>query len=390
MGFTIEDMNLMAKDRYQMEFIAGKRGWSNSISWVLMMEDTAIIRNFAGKELAVTTCLGFDTEDKLLTLAQKLVICHASGLIINIGEYIHELPKSLCDYCDENDLPLMTVPWEVYLSEMIKDLSIRIFLQGTTDEEITRALIHAIEEPDNQETHRKTLLPYLDVDGEFQVVLFTTGGLDEMDTVERKRLSYRLQIYLENITHNGSFFYYDANFVLIMNDVSKKDFDEIVEGMIQRTRRRMPELQLYVGAGSKVTDIVNLKVAYQRAKAAINMAQHTDSTMIRFDEMGIYRLLYSVTDKAVLQEMSSQPLRPLLEYDKKHDSNYVEVLENYLKYNGSIQAVAQAMYTHRNTIIYRISNIKKLLGSELDTTEERFMYQLAFYIRNMECVKKSL
>ena len=33
MGFTIEDMNLMAKDRYQMEFIAGKRGWSNSISY---------------------------------------------------------------------------------------------------------------------------------------------------------------------------------------------------------------------------------------------------------------------------------------------------------------------------------------------------------------------
>ena len=27
MGFTIEDMNLMAKDRYHMEFIAGKRGW---------------------------------------------------------------------------------------------------------------------------------------------------------------------------------------------------------------------------------------------------------------------------------------------------------------------------------------------------------------------------
>ena len=74
---------------------------------------------------------------------------------------------------------------------MIKNLSIRIFLQGTTDEEITRALIHAIEEPDNQEAYRKILLPYLDVDGEFQVVLFTTGRLDEMDTVERKRLSYR-------------------------------------------------------------------------------------------------------------------------------------------------------------------------------------------------------
>lgn len=383
MGFTIEDMNLMAKDRYHMEFIAGKRGWSNSISWVLMMEDTAIIRNFAGKELAVTTGLGFDTEEKLLGLARKLVVCHASGLIINTGEYIHDLPQSLCDYCDENDLPLMTVPWEVYLSEMIKDLSIRIFLQGTTDEEITRALIHAIEEPDNQENYRKVLLPYLDIDGEFQVVLFTTGGLDEMDTVERKRLGYRLQIYLENITHNGSFFYYDANFVLIMNDVSRKDFDEIVEGMISRTKRRMPEVHISVGAGSKVVDIANLRTAYQRAKAAVNMAQHMNRDMVHFDEMGIYRLLYSVSDKAILKEMSENLLQPLLTYDAKHNSNYVEVLEKYLEYNGSIQAVAEAMYTHRNTIIYRVANIKKLLGTELDTTEERFQYQMAYYIRNM-------
>lgn len=383
MGFTIEDMNLMAKDRYHMEFIAGKRGWSNSISWVLMMEDTAIIRNFAGKELAVTTGLGFDTEEKLLGLARKLVVCHASGLIINTGEYIHELPQSLCDYCDENDLPLMTVPWEVYLSEMIKDLSIRIFLQGTTDEEITRALIHAIEEPDNQENYRKVLLPYLDIDGEFQVVLFTTGGLDEMDTVERKRLGYRLQIYLENITHNGSFFYYDANFVLIMNDVSRKDFDEIVEGMISRTKRRMPEVHISVGAGSKVVDIANLRTAYQRAKAAVNMAQHMNRDMVHFDEMGIYRLLYSVSDKAILKEMSENLLQPLITYDAKHNSNYVEVLEKYLEYNGSIQAVAEAMYTHRNTIIYRVANIKKLLGTELDTTEERFQYQMAYYIRNM-------
>ena len=383
MGFTIEDMNLMAKDRYHMEFIAGKRGWSNSISWGLMMEDTAIIRNFAGKELAVTTGLGFDTEEKLLGLARKLVVCHASGLIINTGEYIHELPQSLCDYCDENDLPLMTVPWEVYLSEMIKDLSIRIFLQGTTDEEITRALIHAIEEPDNQENYRKVLLPYLDIDGEFQVVLFTTGGLDEMDTVERKRLGYRLQIYLENITHNGSFFYYDANFVLIMNDVSRKDFDEIVEGMISRTKRRMPEVHISVGAGSKVVDIANLRTAYQRAKAAVNMAQHMNRDMVHFDEMGIYRLLYSVSDKAILKEMSVNLLQPLLTYDAKHNSNYVEVLEKYLEYNGSIQAVAEAMYTHRNTIIYRVANIKKLLGTELDTTEERFQYQMAYYIRKM-------
>lgn len=383
MGFTIEDMNLLSKDRYQMEMVAGNKGWSNSISWILMLEDTAIIQNFAGKELAVTTGLGFQTEDKLKVLVEMLVKHHASGLIINTGEYIRQIPDSILQFCDENDFPLMTVPWEVLLVDMIKDFSIRIFLQGTTDEEITRALISAMETPENQELYRRTLLPYFDVDGEFRVVLFTTEGLDEMDTVERRRLSYRLQIYLENITHNGSFFYYDSNFVLIMNDVAKKKYDEIIDGVVQRTRRRMPDIPIFVGTGSCMKDISNLHIAYQRAKAAVTMARKKKLPILSFDDMGMYRLLYSVKDTSLLKEMSEVPLQPLLEYDEKHHANYVETLDWYLKYNGSIQAVSEAMYTHRNTIIYRISNIKKLLNCNLETTQERLIYQMAYYIRGM-------
>jgi DNA-binding PucR family transcriptional regulator len=204
-----------------------------------------------------------------------------------------------------------------------------------------------------------------------------------MDTVERKKLGYRLQIYLENITHNGSFFYYDGNFVVVMNDVSQKDFDEIIGGMVNRTKRRMPELPVYVGAGSKVEDVSQLFVSYQRANAAVTMAKRKKADFLRFDEMGMFRMLYSVKDAGLLEEMSDEPLKPLIEYDRKHSSNYLETLELYLKYNGSIQAVAEAMFTHRNTVIYRISNIKKLLGTELETTEERLKYQIAFYIRNM-------
>lgn len=77
------------------------------------------------------------------------------------------------------------------------------------------ALIAAIETPDNQDAYRKDLLQYFDVDGSFQVLLMTCEGLDSMDTVERKKLSYRIQVYLEDITHNGSFFYYNSDFVLV-------------------------------------------------------------------------------------------------------------------------------------------------------------------------------
>lgn len=101
MSFTIEDMMLTSEKRYEMKFLAGKNGWANSISWVHLLEDTTIIQNFWGKEVAVTTGLGFPEKEDWMRLARKLNRYHASGLIINVGQYIREIPEELMAYCDE-------------------------------------------------------------------------------------------------------------------------------------------------------------------------------------------------------------------------------------------------------------------------------------------------
>ena len=383
MSFTIEDMMLTSEKRYEMKFLAGKNGWANSISWVHLLEDTTIIQNFWGKEVAVTTGLGFPEKEDWMRLARKLNRYHASGLIINVGQYIREIPEELMAYCDENDLPLLTVPWEVRLSDMIKDFSIRVFVQDNTDEQIAAALIAAIETPDNQTAYRRELWQYFDVDGSFQVLLLTCEGLDAMDMVERRKLSYRIQVYLEDITHNASFFYYNSDFVLVANAVQEEALYQLIEGAIKRGEKRMPERKLRVGIGSKCMDISRLSVSYRRAKAAVQMAMTQKRQVVKFDDCGLYRLLYMVEDTGVLQEIETECLAALEEYDRKYNAGYVETLQSYLKHNGSIQAVAEELYTHRNTVLYRLGNIRKVLGNELKTPEERLPYQMAFYIRSM-------
>lgn len=383
MSFTVQDMVIHSEERYHMKYLAGQNGWSNSISWVHLLEDTTIINHFWGKELAVTTGLGFPTAEKLMVLLESLARHHAAGLIVNVGNYIFELPQEALDFCNENDLPLLTVPWEIHLSDMIKDFSIHIFVQGSVDEQVASALIAAVETPDNQEAYRKELLQHFDVDGLFQVMLITSGGLDEMDTVERKKLSYRIQVYLEQITHNGCFFYYNSDFVLVANNVQEKILLELGRGMLGRAAKRMPEVAIYVGVGSQVRDISSLSVSYRRAKAAARMAVRTRKELVQFGEMGLYRLLYSCADSGLLIDMHREALAVLEEYDRKHNSNYVGTLRCYLELDGSIQAMAKEMFTHRNTIIYRVNNIKKLLGTDLSTPAERLAYQIAFYIRDM-------
>lgn len=383
MGFTIEDMLVVSADKYHMKLAAGEKGWSNSISWLLMLEDLTIIQNFSGKELAVTTGLGFQTEEKMLDLVRELSWHNAAGLIINTGYYIREIPEEVRNLCDHYDLPLLTVPWEVYLADMIKDMSIRIFLQSSTDEQISAALIRAIESPGSRDLYEKELLPHFDLDGSFQTALVTTGSLDSMDTVERKRIAYRMQLYLTNLTHNGHFLYYDGYFVIVMNDMKPEECTDVMEAFADRAARKMPERRVWVGVSDQVTDISNLRLSFRRAKAAVTMAENANDTIQFFDKMGLYRLLYMVDDPLLLKGLSDELLQPLLEYDALHGGGYLETLESYLKNSGSIKAMADELFIHRNTILYRMTNIKKLLGSRLEDSRERMMFAIACMIRKM-------
>ena len=377
MGYTIEDMLTVSASRYQMELAAGSRGWSNSISWILLIEDMTILQNFKGKDLAVTTGLGFQEPERLLMLVKELSRLGASGLIINTGMYIMEVPEKVRVFCDENDFPLLTVPWDIQLFDMIKDINMRVLLQGLTDEQITVALIHAIEAPEDAGACRKDLLPHFDVDGVFQVASIETGDLDTMDTVERRRISFQLQIYLESITHNASFFYYDAAFVLVTSAIPEAHLRSALDRFVERLRVRMPDRRLYVGVGSPITDIRNLHLAYQRARAATRMAAASGKDIVWFDEMGLYRMLTLLPDPILRRQMGEEVLRPLLDYDRKHGTDYVRMLEIYLDSGGSIKTVSEKTFTHRNTVIYRIGNIRRLLSCDLDRAEDRLRFQIA-------------
>ena len=157
----------------------------------------------------------------------------------------------------------------------------------------------------------------------------------------------------------------------------------LAEGAVRRAEKRMPGLSLYVGIGSLRMDISQMSVSYYRARAAARIAMKEKCSVVQFDECGLNRLLYMTSDPDILREMEEETLAVLEAYDAKHHASYVETLECYLRHNGSIQAVAEEMYTHRNTVLYRIGNIKKLLNTSLETPEERLPYQIAFYIRKM-------
>lgn len=383
MGFTIDDALLQTQEQYKLQLLAGENGCGNAISWVHLIEDTTIIRQLWGKELVITTGLGFQEEGSLLKLVHSLVKYHSGGLIINVGKYIVDIPDDVIDYCNEQDLPLITIPWEIHLADVIKDYCMRCLYSEREDIHVSECFINAFSNPMFIEEGRMDLMSTFDVDGDFQVLLISIDDSNLSDPIERRRITFQLQLYFERIECTYSCFWYNEFFVLVVNNLNQDYFMEIVQKMYNRSKKRMNYNHIYIGVGSPVKDFRNITVSYKRALAATRYAVLFNNDIVYFKDMGVYQILLSVEDKDILYDSYYQLLKPIINYDKKHNGELEKTLFYYFKYNGSLLMIADEMYTHRNTVHYRIEKIKNLLNCDFETMEEKFPYMMAFYIKDI-------
>lgn len=179
------------------------------------------------------------------------------------------------------------------------------------------------------------------------------------------------------------FFWFDGYFVLIVNNLDVDELEDIVNHMYQRSKKRMIEQMIHVGIGTRMLDLRSVRLSYKRALAAAQMALHFHYPMMFFEEMGVYQILFSIEDRDILKNMYDQLLSTLIEYDQKHHSELEQTLYNYLVFDGNQQAMAKNLFMHRNTINYRMTKVKELLGCDLSTFEEKMPYMLAFYMKKM-------
>jgi purine catabolism regulator len=75
-------------------------------------------------------------------------------------------------------------------------------------------------------------------------------------------------------------------------------------------------------------------------------------------------------------------LGPLLDYDRAHGSELMVTLHAYLENQRSAQKAAAVLFTHRQTVIYRIRKISELTGLDLAETASVAQLWLAAQARD--------
>lgn len=390
MSVSLKKLYSENENPFQLSLCAGQNSIRNVVTWVYLLEDEYIIPYFHGSELAVTTCIKLSQDPSwLMTLVQKLVECHAAGLVINTGKFVSDIPQDVIDYCNECDFPLLTMPWEIRLTELIQDFCMRIISEQQESLIHDKAMRDALLKHDNEEEYREILSKYYDLDGKFTVILIystlqeeeisKSGSIEHIfiNRIRRFKTRYGLkEIKIGLISHE----HYE---LMILNNTDSSLLPHIRSIILDVYEKAAKDQAIFIGVGNEIQGISNIGKSFHRARTAMRMAVYRNEPFIRFEEMGFYKILFSVKDDDVLYSYANEILGPLDAYDAEHHG-YLEMLKVYIQNDRSLEKTAAALFLHRNTVNYRLQKMKKLLNSPLKTVEDLFPFQVALAIRDME------
>jgi len=120
----------------------------------------------------------------------------------------------------------------------------------------------------------------------------------------------------------------------------------------------------------------------RQAGQALELARRIGERVpLYYPDLSVYRLLFQLEHSPELIAFQEETLGALLGYEGAEEM--LHTLETYFEHNGNLSQTAEALFMHRNTLIYRMERIAAITNTDLDNTEERLALQLALRINRM-------
>jgi purine catabolism regulator len=125
----------------------------------------------------------------------------------------------------------------------------------------------------------------------------------------------------------------------------------------------------------------------QGRNAAAAAAIDTNRSVLRFDDLGVLRLLVTLAEGPELARYVEDELGEVLQHDATSANPLMPTLREFLACGGNKSRAAEALYVQRRTLYYRLDRIGALLGLSLDDLEVQQRLQMA--VRGHEMLRRT-
>ena len=364
MSLLLKDIYSETKNRFRLELVCGTRGLNRLINWVYVAEDIATTDFLYGNELIITTGMGKQSSSGwLYDFVVELFWQGTCGLILNTGMYLSE-------------------------DDITRSYYNRIFRDTQSADAITEAVLDLISGSDPE--HAISVLLRRGFSPEQGYLAYCITGKGPKQEGLKLENAVKLELKVHFPGSHMCHFREDILVLLPCTDKAERPSSgtgvsagpkNAVRNLAGRISRAFPRWDIRSGLGS-VSELKEFPRSFRQARSALASSFSSGEIFCAFDDLGFYKILFSVSDRNVLNDYWRKKLEPVITYDKIHKSCCLETLYQYLICSGSIQKIAEAMYCHRNTVNYRVRILRETLGLHLDNVQDRFELLAAFYVRS--------
>lgn len=363
-----------------IKLVAGRAGLQNMVRWVHMVESVEISRDLDGNEMIFTTGIGLKDESELIDLVKSNYEHGASGMVINLGPFISEITDEIKAFGDENAFPIFEVPWVVRMARITQKFSRMITEDDILNTKLSVAVKDAIFFPKNEDLYI----------GQFLANGFSQEG--DYHVVILENTNYRIKLLIDDVMHATNRLKertivaeLDEKVIIVFYNCTAKDVHSSIGTINDGLLKVNSRFELYFSVGPKVRKLMELVKSYTRANKVSKLKETFCETtnIITCDGIGVYELFLLLENDKELLEFSNKILKPIVDFDSVNQSNLLEVLKTYIKCDGSVAAVADSLYIHKNTVNYKISKISTILNENLTSFEVRTKLDVAIKIRDV-------
>jgi len=141
------------------------------------------------------------------------------------------------------------------------------------------------------------------------------------------------------------------------------------------------------GGISRAVGPVGLPSAVRQGCGAARVAATARShEFLRFDDLGVLRLLVTLAEGPELARYVEDELGPLLEHDAQVANPLLPTLRAYVDSGGNKARTAEMLFVQRRTLYYRLERLEAILGLDLSTSETQKRLHLA--VRGRELLSR--
>lgn len=384
MSLTIQDL-LQQKIFSGVTLAAGAKGIRSKILWVNIMEIPDTPSSVQPGELLLTTGYGLDQEELYQSFIPELARRGVSGIAIQAGYYINNIPTYILNQADALDFPVLLVPKELTFSEFLHTM-IRMIDPKTK----------------------------LDWSGEILEQIFSLLSADlasASTTAEAEGEESCVQILLmEPINYAQS---EQATWQKCLAEITSFiQSNSLYTSMHQLPEHRWFCLTSYPSLSSFLSTFYRLNIRFALLSEEYGVNYYLGAEHLRPDDNVLTAIRHAVEALTTLQMikarrgvcfyghieflkmfgqihrressivLDNRHFQQLLQYDRANRSNYLQTLRVYLSNNCNMMQTARQLFLHRHTLINRLEKIEEISDLHLDDYYSRLYMSIALLLHD--------